>query len=60
MDMHESEYRDFKETLIESQRLAKEHGITLSEVVALRTLCVLRWAQLTWCNKPDQRTPNTK
>ena len=55
MEMHESEYRDFAETLNESQRLAKEHCITLSEVIALRQLCALRWMVLTWCNEPHRR-----
>jgi hypothetical protein len=43
MEMHAEEYEATKETLRESQRLAGELDISLSDCLLLRQLIQLRW-----------------
>jgi hypothetical protein len=43
MEMHAEEYKATKEALRESQRLAEEFDICLSDCLLLRQLVQLRW-----------------
>jgi hypothetical protein len=43
MEMDQSEYLATKETLTESQRLAKELDVSLTDLLLLRQLVQMRW-----------------
>jgi hypothetical protein len=51
MEADQSEYSATKETLSESQRMAEELGISLTDTLLLRQLVQLRWLCQTKTNE---------
>lgn len=53
MEMDQSEYSAFKETLSETKQLAKEHDISLEEALLVRQVGCLRWICQALANKAE-------
>ena len=53
MLMDASEYSAFKETLTECEKLSKEFNVSLTDIIQLRQLLCLQWAQQTYIREKD-------
>jgi len=48
MLMNENEYSAFKELLLECRNLTKEFDVSLNDILQLRILLSLKWAEKTY------------